>query len=149
LKGGVCPSPLASTLRPRTVEGTLDRKVILLAVGILVPVLGLSAWFVTDSLRGTTTAEVLAGLKAFHGKQVTLSGTAHDVTRMPFTGKNIFLLRDATGEMFVISTLDPPEERAEVRVVGVVSRGIQIPILNRNVGTHVEAERLTSRPPKD
>lgn len=144
--GDDSPPSEASILQPRTVEGTMDKKVIFLAFGLLAPVLGLSAWFVTDSLRGTTTAEVLGDLESFHGHQVVLSGTAHDVTRMPFTGKNIFLLRDATGEMFVISGFDPPEERAEVRVVGIVSRGIQIPVLNRSVGTHVEAERLKSRP---
>jgi hypothetical protein len=127
----------------------MDRKVILLAVGILVPVLGLAAWFAADSSRGTTTAEVLSNLEALHGERVVLSGTAHDVTRMPFTGKNIFLLRDTTGEMFVISGFDPPEERAEVRVVGLVARGVQIPILNRNIGTHIEAERVKSRGVKD
>ncbi len=119
-------------------------KAALVAVAAGGIVLALAAIFFARSESFDSVADVLEHAEQIAGQQVKIRGRAHDVTDLPLTGKHVFLLRDDTDEIFVLSEHQQPAEGSPVVVVGRV-RTFKLPLVDWTINVHVEAESVTRR----
>ena len=104
--------------------------------------LTLAAVFSIRSGSYDSVAQVLEHAEQMSGQQVKIRGRAYDVTSLPLTGKHVFLLRDDSDEIFVLSEHRQPVERSAVVVIGRV-RTVTLPVLDWTINVHVEAEGVT------
>ena len=66
----------------------------------------------------TRVREIMAAPDGFVGKEVRLQGTVGKAIEPPRA--NAYMLRDATGEIMVVTTARLPPENAEVALKGIV-----------------------------
>jgi hypothetical protein len=66
-------------------------------------------------LVSTPVGDILARPAEFQGRQVTVSGTASAVVKLPFL-PGFYSLKDSTGEIVVLTDGNVPTEGASVRI---------------------------------
>ena len=90
---------------------------------------------------GTTKiADLLANPQKFSGREVVVSGTVTNVLKLPFLTTSLYTIRDASGEIVVSSSREPPLVGAELHVKGALDTVATIG--SQNIGVHFrETER--------
>lgn len=68
----------------------------------------------------STIGEITQGATTFEGREVMLKGVASQLLKMPFTETKSYRLKDATGEIVVLTTGVMPGEGEKVIVHGRV-----------------------------
>lgn len=105
-------------------------------LGLLVP-LALSG---CEGLGYTNIGDVLGNPSQYDGKEVKIRGKVIDVMKLPFLETKLYVVKDDTGEILVVTTAGTPAMGSEVRVRGVVDTTAIIG--DKSVGLHLrESQR--------
>lgn len=87
----------------------------------------------------TKIGDLVGNPSQYDGREVRTRGKVVSVMKMPFLEAKMYVLRDETGEILVVTTAATPGMGSEVRVKGVV--GSTAIIGNQGVGLHLKESR--------
>jgi hypothetical protein len=76
--------------------------------------------------EGISIARIITGVEAYRDKEVTVSGTVTPGLAFEFVDEQPYLLRDDTGEVWVITKSVMPEEGSWTTVKGTLRSPYQI-----------------------
>jgi hypothetical protein len=83
----------------------------------------------------TRIADIQASPSTYLGRQVLVRGVVQDSWKIPFIDTRFYTVKDATGEMTVMTSVDPPLAGAEVTVRGRID-DVAV-IAGRPIGVHL------------
>lgn len=90
-------------------------------------------------LNDTKIGDVVRNPSQYDGKEVVTRGTVVDVVKAPFLDAKLYVLRDETGEILVVTTAGMPGMGSEVRVRGVVESAVIVG--SQSYGLHLQESR--------
>lgn len=88
----------------------------------------------------TKIGDLLGNPSQYDGREVRIRGKVIDVMKLPFLETKLYVVKDDTGEILVVTTAGTPGMGSEVRVKGVVDTTAIIG--DKSVGLHLrESQR--------
>lgn len=93
----------------------------------------------TFELNYTKIGDVVRNPSQYDGKEVLTRGTVVDVVKAPFLDAKLYVLRDETGEILVVTTAGTPGMGSEVRVRGMVESAVIVG--SQSYGLHLRESR--------
>ena len=87
---------------------------------VLLSIMCLSLLLVLSCTSPTKIGKILENTAEYEGKNLTVKGTASDVTWISLVEQGIYKLTDNSGSIWVFTKQSPPEEGKTVSVEGTV-----------------------------
>ena len=110
--------------------GTVSVLLLSIAVG----------FYVHEKSNAKTLYEIKKCASELDGSKVKLHGIAYDATDIPFSDRQIFILRDGEDEIYIYANSEPIKDRDRVIVTGILKSGLKV--FGKNIGLHIEATEL-------
>ena len=85
--------------------------------------------------RSTRIADIRATPGAYLGREIVLRGVVEDSWKIPFVESRFYTVRDETGALTILTSVDPPLAGAAITVRGRVE-DVAV-IAGRSIGIHV------------
>ncbi len=84
----------------------------------------------------TKIGDLLKNPSQYDGKEVKIKGKVTDVMKLPFLETKLYMVKDDTGEILVITSATTPGMGTEVRVKGVLDT--MAIIGDKSIGLHLK-----------
>ena len=95
----------------------MKRIYLIFLVGIIVSMM----LFVSGCTKTTKTGDITANSAQYDGKTVNISGYVGDTIWNALTSRGAYQVNDGSGNIWVVTSKDPPAKGVKISVTGTVS----------------------------
>ena len=95
----------------------MKRIFLIFLVGIIV----LMMLFVSSCTKTTKTGDITTNSDQYNGKTVNISGYVGDTIWNALTSRGAYQVNDGSGNIWVVTSKDPPAKGVKISVTGTVS----------------------------